>query len=569
MSVPTAACRLIGLSAALFLGTACSAGAPRSTIGPEPYGIYPPRDLQSRRPLTRPERTGFSETSRYADVMAFIDSLKSSSKEIYVTTMGRTSQGRDIPVVVISRPVVRTPADAKRLNRPIVYIQGNIHGGEVEGKEALLALLRDLARDQYLNVIDSLIIVTAPIYNIDGNEAVGPQETNRSEQNGPAIVGQRANAQGLDLNRDYIKAEAPETRAALEFLRAWDPDVFMDLHTTDGSYHGYALTWAPPLNPAARFSGPFTRDTVLPTIRFALRTKERIETFAYGNFLSQDSTERGWYTYDHRPRFGTNYYGLRGRMAILSEAYSHDPFRKRIASTYSFVSEVLSLLAANHEDIIEVGREADRRTTAFASMPNSSPPIAIRSRITRSPHMEDMLLEEIVRTADSTRYEPGMPPGLRRTGKLRNAKIPVFDRFDPVLEQKLPYAWIIPAEQAPLLEPLRRHGLFIEQAVERTTVHAERFLVDSVIQNPRPFQGHQEIRVGGHWETDSLTIDPAMYVVRAAQPLGILALYLLEPQSDDGLVTWNFTDAWLRSGRYPISRVEERITVPLRQVRGN
>jgi hypothetical protein len=562
------ACRLISLSFAFTLLADCSAGAPRSAVGPEPYGIYPPRDLQSRRPLTRPERTGFSETSRYADVMAFLDSLKATSKEIYVTTMGRTSQGRDIPVVVLSRPAVRTPADAKRLNRPIVYIQGNIHGGEVEGKEALLALLRDLARYPYLSVIDSLVIVAAPIYNIDGNETVGPQEANRSDQNGPAIVGQRANAQGLDLNRDYIKAEAPETRAALELLRAWDPDVFMDLHTTDGSYHGYALTWAPPLNPAARFSGPFTRDTVLPTIRSTLRLKERIETFPYGNFLSQDSVERGWFTYDHRPRFGTNYYGLRGRMAILSEAYSHDPFRKRIASTYAFVSEVLSLLAENDQDILEVGREADRRTTAFASSPNSSPPIAIRSRITRSPHLEDVLTEEIVRTGDSVRYEPGMPPGLRRTGKVRFAKIPVFDRFEPVLEQRLPYAWLVPAEQASLLELLRRHGLFIEQTAERSTVRAQQFLVDSVIQSPRSFQGHQEIRLSGRWETiDSLAIDPTMYVVRAAQPLSILALYLLEPQSDDGLAVWNFTDPWLRSGRYPISRVVERITAPLRQVR--
>ena len=142
-----------------------AAPGPLQKQGPEPYGIYPPRDLQNRRPLTRAERSGFLETSRYADVMAFIDSLKATSRNIYVTTMGRTSQGRDIPIVVISRPIVRTPADAKRLNRPIVYVQGNIHGGEVEGKEALLSLLRDLDHDQYQNVIDSLVIVAAPIYN--------------------------------------------------------------------------------------------------------------------------------------------------------------------------------------------------------------------------------------------------------------------------------------------------------------------------------------------------------------------------------------------------------------------
>jgi len=549
---------------------ACSASStPGVPSGPVRYGIYPPRDLQNRRPLTRAERSGFTETSRYSDVMAFIDTLKTTAKDVYVTTMGRTSQGRDIPVLVVSRPMVRTPAEAKRLNRPIVYIQGNIHGGEVEGKEALQALIRDLERSEFQNVIDSLVILAVPIYNIDGNEALGPQEENRTEQNGPAVVGQRPNAQGLDLNRDYIKAEAPETRAALDFLRAWDPDVLIDLHTTDGSFHGYALTWAPPLNPAARFSGPFTRDTILPLIRATLKLNQRLETFTYGNFISQDSAQRGWITYDHRPRFGTNYYGLRGRMAILSEAYSHDPFRTRIASTYSFVNETLSLLAVNHEDVLEVGREADRRTTAFASAGGSAPRLAIRSRLTRTPYMDDVLVEDLVRVGDSLRYEPGVPRGVRRTGKVRSLKIPVYDRFDAVLDQAIPYAWLIPAEQSPLLEQLRRHGLFIEQVSAQATVRADRFVIDSVVQSTRPFQGHQEVRLTGRWETtDTMSVDPGMYVVRAAQPLAILALYLLEPQSDDGLVTWNFADQWLRAGgRYPIARVVDRIPVALRPVR--
>src|SRR5436190_15388106 len=193
---------------------------------------------------------------------------------------------------------------------------------------------------------------------------MGPQEQNRSEQNGPAIVGQRANGQGLDLNRDYIKAEAPETRAALEFFRAWDPDVFVDLHTTDGSLHGYNLTWSPPLNPASRFTGPWIGDTILPALRAALRKNERIATFPYGNFVAQDSVEQGWFTYDPRPRFGTNYYGLRGRVAVLSEAYSHDPLKRRITSTYAFVMELLTVVSDNAADFLEVGREADRRTTA-------------------------------------------------------------------------------------------------------------------------------------------------------------------------------------------------------------
>src|SRR5207249_4978868 len=171
---------------ALALIAACKAGAggaETSPVGPAPGGIYPPRDLVTRRPLTRPERTGFTETSRYADVMLFLDSLKASNSSRYLSvgTFGRTSQGKDIPMVIMSRPIVRTATEAKRLNRPIVYLQGNIHGGEVEGKEALLALLRDLSSDQYLNVIDSLVIVAVPLYNADGNDAIGPQERNRTE----------------------------------------------------------------------------------------------------------------------------------------------------------------------------------------------------------------------------------------------------------------------------------------------------------------------------------------------------------------------------------------------------
>ena len=530
---------------------------------------YPPRNLADLRPQTRAERSGFTETSRHADVIAFIDSLKAMSPLIHVATFGRSAGGRDIPMVVVARPVVRSAAEARRLGRPIVYVQGNIHGGEVEGKEASLSLLRDLVFDRYANVLDSLVLVVVPIYNADGNDSLGPQLRNRGSQNGPELVGQRPNGQGLDLNRDYIKAEAPETRASLDFFREWDPDVFVDLHTTNGSYHGYALTWAPPLNPAALISAPFTRDTVLPDIRARLRSRLRIQTYPYGNFLSQDSVERGWSTYDHRPRFGTNYYGLRGRVAVLSEAYSHDPFRQRISSTYGFVYELLSFIAEHGEDFVETARMSDTRTTGYAAVsPANSPRIAIRSRLTTSPRMDEVLVEDLIRTGDSVRYEAGLRPGIRRSGRVRPVRMPVYDRFEPELEQSLPWAWIIPAEQATLLEPLRRNGVFIEQLSSSVEARVERFVVDSISRG-RPFQGHRETSLTGRWEAPTTaTIDSTAYIIRAGQPLGILALYLLEPQSDDGLVTWNFLDPWLQPGnRYPIARVVERVAVPLRPAR--
>ena len=551
-----------------IIAASCATSA-RYPNTPTVRGAYPPRNLQELRPLTRPERTGFTETSTYADVMAFIDSLRAISPTLHVTRLGQAPSGKEIPMLVLARPAVRTPAEAKNANKPIVYLQGNIHGGEVEGKEAVLALLRDLSVDRYANVLDSLVIIAVPIYNIDGNDAMGPQERNRGSQNGPPLIGQRANGQNLDLNRDYIKAEAPETRAALDMFRAWDPDVFVDLHTTNGSYHGYALTWAPSLNPAAIFTGAFTRDTVLPTLRQVLQTRRRVETFPYGNFRSQDSVEQGWFTYDHRPRYGTNYYGLRGRIGILSEAYSHDPFRTRIASTYAFTETLLSLIGQNSHEFLDRGRDADRQTTAFAVDGGSSPRIPIRSRIARQGHVEDMLVEILERTGDSVRTEPGLRPGIRRTGRVRTARVPVVDRFEPLLEQSLPYAWVIPTGQEALLAPLRAHGVFIERTTAAAPARVELFRIDSVASVGGNFGGPRETRLSGSWvPADTITVAAGSYVVRARQPLGILALYLLEPMSDDGLVTWHFLDAALAPGGvYPIPRVVERFDTPLQPAR--
>src|SRR5581483_6329264 len=178
--------------------------------------------------------------------------------KISIGSIGKTIEGRELPYVIASRPLVSTPAAARRLNRPIAYIQANIHAGEVEGKEAMLSMLRDLLFDSRKNVLDSIVLIVQPIYNADGNEKFAPQEKNRGAQNGPELVGTRQNASGWNLNRDYIDADAPETRGSLQMLNEWNPDLFMDLHTTDGSIHGYALTYSPSLSPTAVNSVPYT-----------------------------------------------------------------------------------------------------------------------------------------------------------------------------------------------------------------------------------------------------------------------------------------------------------------------
>ncbi len=217
------------------------------------------------RSLMCPERTHYGRTdaSTHAEVLAFIDSLQKHGAKMTVGTLGESPQGKRLPYVILSRPLVTTPAAAKASGKPVFYIEGNIHAGEVEGKEAVQELMRDLTVGKLKPLLDSVIIIFVPMYNADGNDAFGPQERNRGSQLGPELVGLRANGQGYDLNRDYIKQEAPETRASLALLAKWNPDLFMDLHTTDGAYHGYALTWDPGLNPNRTPTNDWVRDTVL------------------------------------------------------------------------------------------------------------------------------------------------------------------------------------------------------------------------------------------------------------------------------------------------------------------
>lgn len=513
-------------------------------------------------PATRAERTGYLETSSHADVLAFIDTLVARKAPITVRELAKSPAGRTLPLLIASRPQVATPDAARKLGRPIVYVQANIHAGEVEGKEAILALLRDWSASRRPTVLDSLVVIVVPIYNADGNEKLADQARNRGEQNGPALVGERPNGQGFDLNRDYIKAEAPETRGSLAAFNAWDPDVFMDLHTTDGSFHGYALTYSPSLHPAAPL-GLYTADTLLTEIQRRMQTRHTFATFPYGNFAAAGgrgealtaTAKSGWYTYEHKPRYGTNYYGLRGRISILSEAFSHDPFARRVASTRAFVQEALSLIAERHTEVLAHSAAGTAKSTAGAGLTAEVP---VRARFTSRPDTAAVLVEVLERLVDSTvRTEPGTPRGIRRTGRIIAQRMPVVDRFESALSRTpTVYGYALAPRWSRALELLRLHGVPMETVPRAATVAVQQFVVDSVAMAGRPFQGHREVTLTGRWRDTTVTLPAGTVLVPTTHARGLLAMQLLEPESDDGLVTWNvFDEALARGAAAPVLRL--------------
>jgi hypothetical protein len=496
---------------------------------------------------TRAERTEYRETSTYADVVAFLDSLRTRGAPISLDTLARSPEGRAVPYAVASRPLVKDRTDPARSGKPVVYLQANIHAGEVEGKEAAQMLLRDLTLGPLAPLLDSLVLLVVPIYNVDGNEALAPGATNRPGQNGPALVGRRANGQGLDLNRDYVKMEAPETKGAAELLLRWNPHVFVDLHTTNGSYHGYALTYSPGLNPNATAANDFVRERLLPLLRSRMIERHGRATFPYGNFRNQhpDSLAQGWETYDARPRFGSNWIGLRGRMAVLSEAYSNDDFRTRVASTYDFVRELLSVVAEERAMVMATDSAPPR-------LPDS---VTVRSVL--GPPARQRVIAEVTEPVGEGN---GGYARRRRSGVYRAIEMPVYDHFVAARREAIPESYLIPERLSGVAELLRRHGITVERLRGQTAGPIESFTVDSVVREPL-LEGHHPVRLEGRWSQGKETAAAGWYLVRTAQTLGVLAAYLLEPASEDGVVTWNLLDAGLSAGRpYPILRSRRGIS---------
>ena len=485
-------------------------------------------------------------------MLSFLDSLQRKTPDIRVATLALSPENRPIPYVMAARPLVASPSQAHRSGKLIVYLQANIHAGEVEGKEAAQMLLRDLTIGPLRPLLDRMVFLLVPIYNVDGNEHLADGEKNRPGQNGPAKVGQNTNGQGLNLNRDYVKMEAPETRGAASLLLNWDPDLFIDLHTTNGSYHGYVLTYSPGLNPNRNPAADFVRDRLLPAVRDRMQRRHRQATFDYGNFRNQDpdSLAQGWETYDARPRFGTNWMGLRKRLSVLSEGYSNATFQTRVAATYDFVVEVLNFAVEQNATIKSLIQASDRQR------PDS---VSVRS-VLGPPTLQNVVAEITESAGDGA----GGFARRRRTGVYRTIRMPVFDRFAPARREAVPAGYLIPTRLTEVVDLLRRQGIAVESLTHSVNLPVNRFRIDSIVVQPL-FEGHRTVELEGSWEPALVdtAVTAGWYLVRTTQPLGVLASYLLEPASEDGVVTWNFLDRELQPGTgYPILRVLESVQVP-------
>ena len=494
--------------------------------------------------LTRAEATDYQQTSRYDDVISFVSQIAAASDRVHLTHFGYSYEGRALPLVVLGDVTDASSESVLACGKIRVYIQANIHAGEVCGKEAAQIFIRNFAHGMYPAWSDSVVVLVAPIYNADGNERINL--ANRSRQNGPVGgMGQRRNAQDLDLNRDHMKLESPEARSLARLLTEYDPQVSVDLHTTNGSHHAYRVTYSSPLNPNTHpaiteiLKGD---DGLLTFVTEQVKAKYGFDFYYYG-YPRDGSTGRGWYTYDHKPRFGTGYIGLRNRLGILCEAYSYSPFAERIKASLAFVEETVAYSYRNANHIRAVTAQADRESIVGQEL-------SLRAAPQRSAEPVEILAGEVEQIRNP--YTGNMM--LQRLDVVQPELMYEYGTFYSTEDEVVPMTYFVPGDLRPTVDRLTAHGVQMGGLSIESIVEVQEFAVDSLQTVETGWQQLQTTTLFGHYETVTKTLPAGTVTVAMNQPLARLIFYLLEPRSDDGLVTWNFLNEASEAGAYPIVR---------------
>ena len=448
--------------------------------------------------LTVAESSGYKATSKHADVVEYCTQLAKLSPLVRVTELGVTKEGRKLPLVILADPPIATPEEAARSGKLVVFAMGNIHAGEVDGKEALLMLMRDLALARDRPLLKDLVLLFVPNFNADGGDRL---DKHRPWQNGPAEVGTRANAQGFDLNRDYVKLESPEVRALVHFFTRWDPAIIIDMHTTNGSYHHHTITYDSPRHPAfdARLV-EFGRDTMLPEVGKMLTKRNGYLTNYYGNF---DKVKTVWEAAPALPRFGTQYVGFRHRIGILCESYVYASYRDRVLASRDFALSCFEYAARNKEKLRKLLKEVE------ADAGKSK--LALRGK-------EAPLKKITIIGIEGGKVAP--------PGTTKEYQVAYLGKCLATASVERPFAYLVPASYVKVRENLARHGIVVEELTADAELTVEVYRVDRIITAAKAFQGHQLVTVEATPRQTKRVVKTGTIVVRCAQPLGTLAAYL-------------------------------------------
>jgi len=484
------------------------------------------------------ERSGLTSTPRYEETMSWLRRLVAAAPELELTSIGRSAEGREIWMVVASQTERKTPQSLRSTGKPIVLAQAGIHAGEIDGKDAGMMLLRDMTvLGKRAGLLDAAHFLFIPILSVDGHERFSAR--NRINQRGPEEMGWRTNARNLNLNRDYTKLETEEVRAVVATINRWQPDLYIDLHVTDGADYQYDVTWG--MTPDYGWSPRISRwidATLRPVVDARLSEMGHIPGPFIWPVNGLDLTG-GVVVWMGSPRFSNVYGDARHLPTILVENHSLKPYDQRVLGTYVFLEATLEFLGREHASLrAAVAGDRNRRPEQVVLTWKQQPPSATESRRVKAVRAE--IFDSPVSGGKVARW----------TGEAVEEDATFIFLGTPDRVVARPDAYYIPAGWRHIAEKLRLHGIELETLDEPTTVDVEMYrLPDAGLSGGGSSFDHRSVAYEGRVrvgpgeprvERRSLQLPAGSFRAGTDQPLGDLLVMLLEPTSPDSFFQWGF-----------------------------
>lgn len=504
--------------------------------------------------LTHAEKTDYRETPRYAETIEYSKRLDQASPLIKFQTFGKSGQGRDLPLLIATEGETFTPEAARRAGKAVILIQACIHAGEPDGKDAGLALLRDIAITKTQpGLLKNLVVLFIPIYNADGHERVSPY--NRINQNGPAEMGWRTTSTYQNLNRDYMKADTPETRAWLSLWNRWKPDLFIDCHVTDGADYQYNITYQHEHHEGVAPSVLAWEERVIDQ-RVAPETETAGNIVSwYLEFIDNRDLTKGIRDFNGSPRFSTGYTPIRNRPGILIETHMLKPYRPRVIGTYDFLRFTLAEVSRDPESLLIAVREADEKALAAGRTYDPARRFPIDFELTdKTTPYKLKALEYHTEKSDIS----GAPYVTFGT-KPVDMTVPMYKEFRVKTAVTPPLYYIVPVQWQDVIEVLRAHGLTLQTTKEPIAIDIESYRFVEVKWDGGPFEGRLMPSFKAELVHERRTFPAGSVIVPLAQESAKVVINLLEPEAPDSLVHWGFFNATFEQKEYAESYILEKL----------
>jgi hypothetical protein len=483
--------------------------------------------------LTRAELSGFQETSRYEEAIEYCKRLAAASEWIKYTTFGQSGRGRDLPLLIASKTKDFTP-DAARRKGPILLIINGIHSGEIAGKEASFMLLRDMViTKQKASLLENLTLLIVPIYNVDGHERVSPY--NRINQIGPREMGWRATAQNLNLNRDWIKADQLETRAMLKLFAEWYPDMLIDNHVSDGADFQYNVTFIandhlPMPEPVIRYF----QDLFEPELQDWLSGCGHVVA-RYFELADETDPAAGIKSIPYPPRFSSGYSSLHNRPTMVVETHSLKSYENRIHAHYDLMEGSLRSISRNPTALRKAVHDADQETRSM-----SDRKVPVRVRLSHE-HEEDFPFKGVEYTREQSRISGTTMVTYGK--KPITLTVPYYQTVVEDLSVTAPLGYLIPPEWTQVIERLEFHSIEFSRLKQAVRSQFETYRFTDVSWDAAPFEGRHQVQLKTQKVMEERILPEGSILVRMNQRTNRVILTLLEPDSDDSLISWGFFDS--------------------------